>query len=88
VKTPGQSDGQCDLAGGVRDWQDYTTPGAGGGYTPSISGWPTSSSADWTTFDPLWSMQANTLVTDPAAGDWFSQEALQLAQEASPHLAP
>jgi endoglucanase len=88
VKTPGQSDGQCDLAGGVRDWQDYTAAGAGGGYTPSIAGWPTSSSADWTTFDPLWSVESNTLVTDPAAGGWFPQEALQLAQDANPQLAP
>ena len=88
VKTPGQSDGQCDLAGGARDWQDYTAPGAGGGDTTSISGWPTSSSADWTTFDPLWSVETNGLVTDPAAGDWFAQEALQLAQDASPKLTP
>jgi endoglucanase len=88
VKTPGQSDGQCDLAGGTREWQAYTAPGAGGGYTPSIPGWPTTSSAAWTTFDPLWSIETNTLVTDPAAGDWFPQQALQLAQDASPQLAP
>jgi endoglucanase len=31
-------------------------------------------------FDPLWG------VDDPAAGAWFPQEALQLAQEASPSL--
>ncbi len=37
VKTPGQSDGQCDIAGGVRAWQDYASAGAGGGYTPSIA---------------------------------------------------
>jgi len=86
VKTPGQSDGQCDLAGGVRDWQDYTAAGAGGGYTPPIAGWPTSSSSDWTTFDPLWSLQTNSVLTDPAAGDWFPQQALQLAQDANPAL--
>jgi endoglucanase len=86
VKTPGQSDGQCDKAGGVRDWQDFTDAGAGGGYTPSIAGWPTSSSADWTTFDPLWSLQTGTLMSDPAAGAWFPAEALQLAQNASPQL--
>jgi endoglucanase len=86
VKTPGQSDGQCDIAGGVRSWQDYASAGAGGGDTPSIPGWPTSSSSNWTTFDPLWSVQTGTLVTDPAAGAWFPQQALQLAQDASPAL--
>lgn len=86
VKTPGQSDGQCDLAGGARDWQDYTAAGPGGGFTPSIAGWPTSSSADWATFDPLWSLETNQLFTDPAAGDWFPQQALQLAQNATPQL--
>jgi endoglucanase len=86
VKTPGQSDGQCDIAGGVRGWQDYVGPGAGGGDTPSIAGWPSSSSPTWATFDPLWSAQTGTLVTDPAAGDWFAQQALQLAQNAVPQL--
>jgi endoglucanase len=86
VKTPGQSDGQCDIAGGVRGWQDYTSAGAGGGDTPAIAGWPTSSSSTWTTFDPLWSTQTGTLVTDPAAGAWFPQQALQLAQDANPRL--
>jgi len=70
----------------VRSWQDYVSAGAGGGDTPSITGWPTSSSANWTTFDPLWSVQTGTLVTDPAAGAWFPQQALQLAQNASPAL--
>jgi endoglucanase len=88
VKTPGQSDGQCDIAGGVRAWQDYTSAGAAGGDTPSIAGWPASSSAAWATFDPLWSVQTGTLVTDPAAGAWFPQQALQLAQDADPQLAP
>ncbi|HWD69386.1 MAG TPA: glycoside hydrolase family 6 protein [Solirubrobacteraceae bacterium] len=87
VKTPGQSDGQCDIAGGVRAWQDYTAAGAGGGDTPAIPGWPTSSSSAWTTFDPLWSTQTNTLITDPAAGAWFPQQALQLAQDANPQLS-
>ncbi|HEX3965483.1 MAG TPA: glycoside hydrolase family 6 protein [Trebonia sp.] len=70
VKTPGQSDGQCDSAGGVRAWDysDYTQPG-----------WPTTTSAQ-TLFDPLWGTD------DPAAGDWFGQQALQLAQLASPAL--
>jgi endoglucanase len=81
VKTPGQSDGQCDMAGGVRAWDDTA-------YTPPITGWPTPTSADWTTFDPLWSLQTGTVVTDPAAGAWFPQEALQLAQEANPPLMP
>jgi len=72
VKTPGQSDGQCDAAGGVRAWDysDYTQPG-----------WPTTASAQ-ALFDPLWGLD------DPAAGDWFPQQALQLAQLASPALLP
>ena len=70
VKTPGQSDGQCDAAGGVRAW-DYTA------YTQT--GWPTDA-ADQNLFDPLWGL------TDPAAGAWFPQQALQLAQEANPPL--
>jgi len=86
VKTPGQSDGQCDIAGGVRAWQDYVGPGAGGGYTPPIADWPTSSSSTWTTFDPLWSLQVGKVVIDPAAGAWFPAQALQLAQNASPVL--
>jgi endoglucanase len=68
VKTPGQSDGQCDAAGGVRAW-DYTI------YTQP--GWPTDPAAQ-RLFDPLWGMN------DPAAGAWFPQQALQLAQDA-PH---
>jgi endoglucanase len=70
VKTPGESDGQCDAAGGVRAW-DYTA------YTQP--GWPTDA-AGQALFDPLWG------VDDPAAGAWFPQEALQLAQDASPSL--
>jgi endoglucanase len=76
IKTSGQSDGQCDAAGGVRSWDDTA-------YTPPISGWPSSSSS---TFDPLWSLQTGSVFTDPAAGAWFSQQALQLAQNASPPL--
>ncbi len=42
VKTPGESDGQCDIAGGARAW-DYTA------YDPwNITG------AAQSTFDPLW----------------------------------
>jgi endoglucanase len=70
VKTPGQSDGQCDAAGGVRAW-DYTA------YTQP--GWPTDA-ASQALFDPLWG------IDDPAAGAWFPQQALQLAQDASPAL--
>ncbi len=70
VKTPGQSDGQCDAAGGVRAW-DYTAY--------SQPGWP-ADAAGQALFDPLWG------VDDPAAGAWFPQQALQLAQEASPAL--
>jgi endoglucanase len=70
VKTPGQSDGQCDAAGGVRAW-DYSL------FTQP--GWPTTAAAQQV-FDPLWGMN------DPAAGAWFPQQALALAQEASPRL--
>jgi endoglucanase len=70
VKTPGQSDGQCDSAAGVRAWDyaDYSQPG-----------WPATAAAQ-SLFDPLWGTD------DPAAGDWFPQQALQLAQLASPAL--
>jgi endoglucanase len=81
VKTPGQSDGQCDAAGGVRGWDNAA-------YTPPISGWPSSSSAAFQTFDPLWSLQTGSVFTDPAAGGWFSQQALMLAENANPALAP
>ena len=70
VKIPGESDGQCDAAGGVRAW-DYTA------YT--LPSWPTDPAAQQL-FDPLWGMN------DPAAGAWFPQQALQLAQDAQPAL--
>jgi endoglucanase len=70
VKIPGESDGQCDAAGGVRSW-NY------GVY--SVPGWPTDAAAQQV-FDPLWGMD------DPAAGAWFAQQALQLAQDANPRL--
>ena len=81
VKTPGQSDGQCDAAGGVRAWDDSS-------YSPSITGWPASNppSSTYQTFDPLWSLETGTVLTDPAAGAWFPQQALQLARDASPAL--
>jgi len=81
IKTPGQSDGQCDAAGGVRTWNDAA-------YTPPVPGWPSSSSPTFQTFDPLWSLQTGSVFTDPAAGAWFSQQALMLAQNANPALAP
>ncbi|HEX2673275.1 MAG TPA: glycoside hydrolase family 6 protein [Polyangiaceae bacterium] len=43
VKTPGQSDGSCDIAGGARAW-DYSQ------YNP----WGLSSTDAQTHFDPLW----------------------------------
>jgi hypothetical protein len=46
IKTPGQSDGQCDAAGGVRNWDDAS-------YTSPIPNWPSNTSADFQTFDPL-----------------------------------
>ncbi len=71
VKIPGESDGQCDSAGGARAW-DYTA------YTQP--GWPTTAAAQ-ALFDPLWGL------VDPAAGGWFPQQALQLAQDANPALS-
>lgn len=72
VKTPGQSDGTCDAAGGARSWDyaDYTQPG-----------WPTDPAAQ-AIFDPLWGLD------DPIAGAWFPQQALDLAQRANPQLLP
>jgi endoglucanase len=72
VKTPGQSDGTCDAAGGARAWDyaDYTQPG-----------WPTDA-AGQAVFDPLWGLD------DPIAGAWFTQQALDLAQRANPPLLP
>jgi endoglucanase len=72
VKTPGQSDGACDAAGGVRAW-DYTN------YTQA--GWP-ADTAGQAIFDPLWGLD------DPIAGAWFPQQALDLAQRANPRLLP
>jgi endoglucanase len=70
VKDPGQSDGQCDSAGGARAW-DYSA------YTQP--GWPSTAAAQ-ALFDPLWGLD------DPAAGAWFPQQALQLAEDANPAL--
>jgi endoglucanase len=71
IKTPGQSDGTCDAQGGARAW-DYSAY--------SQPGWPSSPAAQ-ATFDPLWA------VSDPSAGAWFPQQALQLAQIANPPLS-
>jgi endoglucanase len=72
VKTPGESDGTCDAAGGARAWDyaDYAQPG-----------WPTTA-AGQAIFDPLWGLD------DPIAGAWFPQQALDLAQRANPRLLP
>jgi endoglucanase len=66
LKTPGESTGQCDSAGGERTWdyKAYTRPG-----------WPTSATAQ-SLFDPLWG------TVDPATGSWFREVALQLVQNA------
>jgi endoglucanase len=72
VKTPGQSDGTCDAAGGARAW-DYTDY--------SQAQWPTNA-ADQAVFDPLWGLD------DPIAGSWFPQQAIDLAQRANPSLLP
>jgi endoglucanase len=70
VKTPGESDGTCDSAGGARAWDysDYSQPG-----------WPTDATSQ-AVFDPLWGLD------DPIAGAWFPQQALDLARHANPPL--
>jgi endoglucanase len=70
IKVPGESDGPCNAAGGARAW-DF------GAF--SRPGWPTTP-AQQALFDPLWGL------FDPAAGAWFPQQALQLAQNAQPSL--
>jgi len=70
VKTVGESDGQCNAAGGVRAW-DYSV------YTKP--GWPTTA-AGQAAFDLLWGR------VDPAAGVWFPEQALELARLAVPAL--
>lgn len=70
LKVPGESDGSCNAQGGVRAW-DYTA------FTQA--GWPTDS-AGQALFDPLWGL------VDPAAGQWFPQQALDLAKRANPPL--
>jgi endoglucanase len=54
----------------VRQW-DYTAC--------TQPGWPTDA-ASQAQFDPLWGE------VDPAAGAWFPQQALQLAQLSQPAL--
>ncbi len=70
VKTPGESDGRCDSTEGSKPRQWDYTA-----YNP----WNVTGTAQ-DTFDPLWGM------VDPAAGLWFTQQALQLAQNATPPL--
>jgi endoglucanase len=70
VKIPGESDGQCDIAGGARAW-DFTVY--------ALPDWPTTTAAQ-DAFDPLWGQ------VDPAAGAWFPAQAIQLAQNANPAL--
>jgi endoglucanase len=72
VKTPGESDGTCDSAGGARAW-DYAIY--------SLPGWPTDASGQ-AIFDPLWRLD------DPIAGAWFPQQAIDLARRANPPLLP
>jgi hypothetical protein len=67
IKTVGESDGQCNAAGGVRAW-DYSL------YTKP--GWPTTATTQ-AQFDPLWGR------VDPAAGAWFPEQALELARLAA-----
>ena len=70
IKTVGESDGSCDIAGGTRAW-DYAKYNAWGiGGEGQIH------------FDPLWGMVI------PAAGTWFPEQALELAQKAEPAFLP
>jgi endoglucanase len=68
VKTPGESDGQCNAAGAGRVW-DYSAY--------SQAGWPTDA-AGQASFDPLWGQ------VDPAAGAWFPAQMLDLIHHANP----
>ena len=70
IKTVGESDGSCDIAGGARAW-DYAK------YNP----WGIGGEGQMH-FDPLWGMVI------PAAGTWFPEQALELAQKAVPSLLP
>jgi len=70
IKVPGESDGSCDISGGGGPRAWDFTA-----YNP----W-NRATADQDHFDPLWGM------VDPAAGAWFTQQALQLAQNATPPL--
>jgi endoglucanase len=69
VKTPGESDGSCDMAGSARAW-DYSQ------YNP----WGMTGDGQ-NHFDPLWGM------VDPAPGEWFPEQALQLARNANPPVS-
>ncbi len=71
IKTPGQSDGTCDAQGGARAWNFSAY---------AHPNWPSDAAAQ-AIFDPLWGLN------DPAAGAWFPQQALQLAQKANPALS-
>jgi endoglucanase len=70
IKTAGESDGSCDIAGNARAW-DFAK------YNP----WGISGEGQMR-FDPLWGMVL------PAAGMWFPEQALELAQKAVPPLVP
>jgi endoglucanase len=71
VKTPGESDGACASNA------DGSGPRAWD-YT-QYNPWNVTGAAQ-SSWDPLWGM------VDPAAGLWFAQQALQLAQDAVPPL--
>ena len=70
VKTPGESDGQCNAAGAGRVWNyaAYSKPG-----------WPKSVPGK-ASFDPLWGQ------VDPAAGAWFPAQMLDLIHHANPAI--
>jgi endoglucanase len=70
IKTPGESDGQANAAGGARAW-DYSVY--------SEPGWPTDP-AERALFDPLWGLFG------PPAGDWFPELALSLIRNSTPSI--
>jgi endoglucanase len=81
----------ANLGGGLQDANLWVkVPGESDGQCDSALGardWDFSAYNPWnvatanqSTFDPLWGM------VDPAAGGWFDQQSLQLAQNATPPL--
>ena len=82
VKTPGESDGQCDAAGGVRAWDDAAD-------TPSIAGWPSSLQRRLPDLRPaLEPPDRLALSPTPSRAPGSPSRHYRLAQNASPALLP